>query len=73
MSVPISPYRLLTHFIAYLFYYSHSSSYKVVSDGFDLHLSNDSDHFSHPYWPFVYILWITVYSNVLPIFNWDIC
>ena len=34
--------------------------------GFDLHLPNDVDIFSHAKWLFLYFLWIILFSNVLP-------
>ena len=40
--------------------------------GFDLHFPNDSlvmlNIFLCAYWPFVYLLWRSVYSNTLPIY-----
>ena len=34
---------------------------------------NDVEHLSWAYWPFVYLVWRNIYSDICPVFNWMIC
>jgi hypothetical protein len=47
----------LTNTCFYLFNYSHSNGFEMVSDcGFDLHFFNDEWCYASFHWPFVYLL-----------------